>query len=284
MYHCYKSNSATPLTPVIIFLMNLYSSGRHSQCDTKAICRAVIFNNGFRYLCLRCDQQTLRESCKTDACCSRSKDAKPDVQRVSSVLIQSELYKMKSVLLPFLMFTALTFLACGNGDHTHHQQGETSGTDAEVVSVLATPDSFRSGFATALEAYFDLKDALVETDADAASQKAVALADRVNEIDDEGLAGEAREIWEVHFEAMLTESLRIVGEGNVEEQRARFEPLSEAFIETVKRFQPVGYTVYEQMCPMVRGGQANWLSREEQIANPYHGDRMLRCGSVVARI
>jgi hypothetical protein len=57
-----------------------------------------------------------------------------------------------------------------------------------------------------------------------------------------------------------------------------------AMIEVVEAFGPLANTVYRQTCPMVRGGSADWLAEEEQIANPYHGSRMLRCGEVVRKI
>ena len=39
--------------------------------------------------------------------------------------------------------------------------------------------------------------------------------------------------------------------------------------------------VYQQYCPMAFGGDgAHWFSQERQIANPYYGDKMLRCGVV----
>jgi membrane fusion protein, copper/silver efflux system len=189
---------------------------------------------------------------------------------------------MKSILLP-LLFSALLMAGCGQNEH-HHSQTETVPAEADVVRTYDAPEAFKTGYASALEAYFDLKDALVLTDQAAASEKASALVDAVSAVEHAGLEGEAHDVWMMHREVMITEATRITGEGNVEEQRVHFDPLSESFIETVKSFQPVGFTVYEQMCPMVRGGSANWLSREEQIANPYHGDRMLRCGSVVARI
>jgi membrane fusion protein, copper/silver efflux system len=188
---------------------------------------------------------------------------------------------MKSLYLPFL-FSALLMAGCGQSDH--HVQTETAPAEAEIIRTYDAPEAFKASYASALEAYFDLKDALVLTDPATASEKASALADAVSAVEHDGLEGEAHDVWMMHQEVMITEAIRITGEGNVEEQRVHFEPLSESFIETVKSFQPVGFTVYEQMCPMVRGGQANWLSKEEQIANPYHGDRMLRCGSVVARI
>jgi len=40
--------------------------------------------------------------------------------------------------------------------------------------------------------------------------------------------------------------------------------------------------LYVEYCPMAFENEgATWLSRESNIANPYFGDKMLRCGSIV---
>jgi len=39
--------------------------------------------------------------------------------------------------------------------------------------------------------------------------------------------------------------------------------------------------VYLQFCPMANGGKgASWLSKDEEIRNPYFGSRMLKCGRI----
>jgi Cu(I)/Ag(I) efflux system membrane fusion protein len=39
---------------------------------------------------------------------------------------------------------------------------------------------------------------------------------------------------------------------------------------------------YIQKCPMANNNKgAVWLSMEEEIRNPYYGDAMLTCGSVI---
>jgi hypothetical protein len=39
-------------------------------------------------------------------------------------------------------------------------------------------------------------------------------------------------------------------------------------------------TLFLSHCPMVPGGGGDWLAANEQIANPYFGSQMLRCGTV----
>jgi len=42
-----------------------------------------------------------------------------------------------------------------------------------------------------------------------------------------------------------------------------------------------GKTIYVQYCPMAFGNKgADWLAKEEEIRNPYFGDKMMKCGLV----
>ncbi|WP_420601742.1 hypothetical protein [Flagellimonas sp.] len=44
----------------------------------------------------------------------------------------------------------------------------------------------------------------------------------------------------------------------------------------------LGNTFYVQQCPMANNNKgAVWLSTENEIRNPYYGDAMLKCGSVL---
>ena len=41
-------------------------------------------------------------------------------------------------------------------------------------------------------------------------------------------------------------------------------------------------TLYVQKCPMANSNKgAIWISTEKEIKNPYYGDAMLTCGSVI---
>ena len=52
----------------------------------------------------------------------------------------------------------------------------------------------------------------------------------------------------------------------------------------MKSYGPLDNAIYIQRCPMVRGGEADWLSKEEKILNPYFGSQMLTCGSVIEKV
>ena len=63
-------------------------------------------------------------------------------------------------------------------------------------------------------------------------------------------------------------------------QRDYFKQLSTHLIKAVQLFG-VNEKVYVEFCPMADNNNgAYWLSKEEQILNPYFGDAMLKCGEV----
>lgn len=175
-----------------------------------------------------------------------------------------------------LIFVAL--IACG----PHHEPETT--VEPVVEAAVATPEAFRSGLESQLALYFELKDALVATNADSAKLGASALAASISAWSVDGLSTEADSIWTSNKEVIVARANAIEGLSDVEAQRMEFETLSIAMIHVVEAFGPLSNTVYRQTCPMVRDGSADWLASEEQIANPYHGSRMLRCGDVVRKI
>ena len=68
-------------------------------------------------------------------------------------------------------------------------------------------------------------------------------------------------------------------------QREHFESFSDALTAAVLAFGlETGRPVYRAMCPMVAGREGFWLQDEEQIANPYYGAAMLRCGAIVEEL
>ncbi len=180
---------------------------------------------------------------------------------------------MKNLLF-ILLFAAV---ACGAKE-------ETPVVETVADPQVATSNEFLAGLETQLSVYFELKDALVATNADTAKIIASTLITSLNGWAVEGLSAEADSIWSAKKSILLARSEAIVGAADVAAQRMEFETLSMAMIDVVEVFGPLSNAVYRQTCPMVRGGSADWLAREEQIANPYHGSRMLRCGDVVRKI
>jgi membrane fusion protein, copper/silver efflux system len=65
------------------------------------------------------------------------------------------------------------------------------------------------------------------------------------------------------------------------EQRKVLKPLSAAAIDFVRSHPPQKFTLFVAHCPMV---DADWLTETQQIANPYYGSSMLKCGEITGEI
>lgn len=113
-----------------------------------------------------------------------------------------------------------------------------------------------------VENYLVLKDALVATDGTKA-QKA------------------ANDFLKVNNNDALTADLKAIASStDVAMQRQAFEGLSINMYSIVKA-GGAETVLYKQYCPMAFNNKgAYWLAAEEQVNNPYFGDRMLHCGSV----
>jgi hypothetical protein len=136
-------------------------------------------------------------------------------------------------------------------------------------------------FDAMLDAYLQLSDALVEASATNAAEYAGNLNEEAGNFDaemlDQTISGDATG-W---IETVRQRSREIAGESDVEAQRRSYHELSETLIAMVEMFGHQKGALYHQRCPMVNGGNGDWLSTQEGILNPYHGDRMLRCGMTV---
>lgn len=119
-----------------------------------------------------------------------------------------------------------------------------------------------------VKAYLSLKDALVASQAEEASQAARTIYKLVEERKGEGLPG------------MLFSAEKIIDTGDLQEQRKHFASLSEQFYAWLKKEEALDQTLYKQKCPMALEKGAFWFSASKEVRNPFFGDKMLRCGSV----
>lgn len=144
-----------------------------------------------------------------------------------------------------------------------------------------TPQEFKKQLRALLQPYIDLKDALVATDPKAAAEAAGRLAGQTDEVDMQLLEGDAHLYWMEQMRAIKAHASNIAGSNDVEEQREQFDFLSAVLIKTVEAFGAGSEDLYVQHCPMAFDDEgADWIALEEEVRNPYFGDRMLKCGTV----
>jgi hypothetical protein len=129
--------------------------------------------------------------------------------------------------------------------------------------------------------YFSLKDALVKTDAGAASAKAKALLSSLNAVNMSALGSTEHTAFMNYLADLKTDAGHIAESKDIGHQREHFTSLSQNLYELMKSAKP-GYTVYLDHCPMFNDGKgANWISKESAIKNPYYGSQMMTCGKIV---
>lgn len=128
--------------------------------------------------------------------------------------------------------------------------------------------------------YFLLKDALVKTDPKTASEKSIALLSSITAVKMETLKMNVHMVWMKVVKDLTADAKSVSETQDIKKQRELFKVLSKNTYELIKASK---YTepIYYQYCPML---DANWLSKENTIKNPYYGSQMLSCGKTVETI
>ena len=151
-----------------------------------------------------------------------------------------------------------------------------------IAAVTLSLSSFIASVQTtapALTAYYNVKDALVSTDAAKAKTSAAELVAALDKVNAANLSATDKKA----MATAKTKAADISKSTDVDVQREAFEGLSTSMIALAKATKPA--KTYVQFCPMAAEGKgASWLSDKKEVRNPYYGDKMLKCGSVKEEI
>ncbi|WP_299312607.1 efflux RND transporter periplasmic adaptor subunit [uncultured Aquimarina sp.] len=150
--------------------------------------------------------------------------------------------------------------------------------NGERIREMYWPSSFQKEFISNLSAYFLLKNALVASNANNASTFSEQMLRGLKIINTSEL-----QKTELDYVQMIIKKLEVmVNKEDLKDQREHFVTLNESLETLIKSFDNISDTIYIQKCPMADSNKgAIWLSKEEEIRNPYFGDQMLTCGSVI---
>ena len=122
--------------------------------------------------------------------------------------------------------------------------------------------------------YYSIKNALVAGKGNEASSSAQNFIKVANSID-------FKLISEGNINALLKDATPISESKDLTKQRSHFSNLSNNMTALAKSVKLSNEPIYQAYCPMKKAG---WLSNEKAIKNPYYGNAMLTCGSVVETI
>ena len=166
-------------------------------------------------------------------------------------------------------------------DASAQLNGDYSMMTPPPVKTFDVPDAFVSQLTDAAKEYFEVKNALVESDPEKAASFSASLKAALSEVDMALLEDEPHHKWMGLLEGLTGAAGNIEVAGDLEEQRMHFEHLSQYMIDAVEYFGFEIERVYRMHCPMAFDDEgADWLSDSEEILNPYFGDAMLRCGEI----
>lgn len=152
-------------------------------------------------------------------------------------------------------------------------------TDPEMsIMKMSLPKSFQEGFKAAMADYMDLKDAFVESNSAQVSALAKATYNKLKFINLEGLG----KMEKSHLNKSIEMLDAISANPNLENQRSHFVILNENFVPLAKNTEGLNEKLYIQKCPMADNNKgALWLSTQKEIRNPYYGEQMMSCGSII---
>jgi hypothetical protein len=142
--------------------------------------------------------------------------------------------------------------------------------------------SFDGQLAGVLHAYFEAAEALASDDPETAGEAMEGLQTALDGVDPQLLDAARREAWLEIAQRLDRPMQRFIDAPGIEAARTAFGTISEQMVEAVRELgsEALG-PVHLLHCPMAFGGRgAHWLQPTEEVANPYYGAAMLRCGSV----
>jgi hypothetical protein len=141
-----------------------------------------------------------------------------------------------------------------------------------------------TGINKVLNAYIQLKDALVKSDGTNSSSASKTLLTAIQEVKMSVLNTETHTQWMKVVNDLKDDAEHISETKEITRQREYFMSLSKNLYALLK-VSKSETTIYYQFCPMANKGKgANWLSLENKVKNPYYGNQMLTCGKVVETI
>jgi len=130
------------------------------------------------------------------------------------------------------------------------------------------------------DAYFSVKDALIKSDSKLTSAKAATLLTAITAVKMDKLRSNEHTVWMKVVKKLTADAKSISATTDLKKQRETFKSLSKSTYDLIKVSTP-SEPIYKQYCPMA---DADWLSKEKAVKNPYYGSSMLTCGNVVETI
>jgi hypothetical protein len=146
-----------------------------------------------------------------------------------------------------------------------------------VSNSFAQSGSNNTSLTHLLNNYYEIKSALVNSDAAKAASAATSFVNAAKSVDMKALSENDRKALIAVQEKLKADAQSIASSGKIEGQRTAFASLSGNIYALAKSLKLSEDKIYQQYCPMKK---MYWLSNEAAIKNPYYGNSMLTCGKL----
>ncbi|WP_194850587.1 efflux RND transporter periplasmic adaptor subunit [Nonlabens antarcticus] len=168
------------------------------------------------------------------------------------------------------------------GKKSMMNQGKPDMTEMPISQMkMEFPKSFQLNFKKVLKPYLQMKDAFVSSDAGKVSAFAKATSTSLKSVS----IGSLGKMEQAHIKKSIEMLDAIATNDILENQRAHYVILNENMVPIAMNIGSIDPTLYVQKCPMANNNKgAVWLSTEQDIRNPYYGEQMMTCGSVIEEI
>lgn len=171
-----------------------------------------------------------------------------------------------------------------NPDGTASGTGQDVGQRQQAVNdhlKVEVSSQAKDRLNTITTSYLNLKNALVKGDFTLAKRESATLLKNIENVEPGIFSAEAKTAWDSFGKELSLDAGKMANGGNIAAIRDSFDELSKSMIGLVKSFDLLDETTYVQYCPMADNDRgAKWLSLSSEIANPYFGRAMLKCGEV----
>ncbi|WP_202026791.1 efflux RND transporter periplasmic adaptor subunit [Galbibacter mesophilus] len=133
-------------------------------------------------------------------------------------------------------------------------------------------------FRKSIKPYLQMKDAFVSEKIEDIQTFAQLTLEQINAIP----KSEMEKMQSIHLTEIKKALTAILGTTDIENQREQFVVLNQNMVPLIKNLHNVNQKLYIQKCPMAHNNHgAVWISSTKEILNPYYGESMLTCGSVI---
>ncbi len=201
---------------------------------------------------------------------------------------------MKKVLLivvALAFILMVVFYLFNTGKSQTAQQPAEKKEKPAPLAISKNPEAFNDAFGKMMDAYYTLKNDLVNWDSTKAGKDAATLKQLAKEVPYETLQADKNIVATAqNFSVEIAaESENLTKAGTIELKRRAFNTISDHLYSLLNTVRYDKEVIYHDMCPMAFNDteQGYWLSRDSAISNPYLGNKhpkyksgMITCGEV----